>query len=149
MSNAKRLCKITAKSWMIFMHDCNNNRYLFFLQILMNVMQTTVLRSAPTLLAPSPVPATVDSHWQLMDDPALVSVEADSLQPVAVSSLLGGLTGTHTRTSSANGSLNYPAVHQELRSLSTTQHSVSMDELPVLMTTFSSLMELPAMPTLF
>ena len=52
------------------MHDCNNNRYLFFLQILMNVMQTTVLRSAPTLLAPSPVPATVDSHWQLMDDPA-------------------------------------------------------------------------------
>ena len=66
------------------MHDCNNNRYLFFLQILMNVMQTTVLRSAPTLLAPSPVPATVDSHWQLMDNPALlthhramVSVEAD------------------------------------------------------------------------
>ena len=34
--------------------------------------QTTVLRDALTLLVPTPVPATVDSHWQLMDDPALL-----------------------------------------------------------------------------
>ena len=33
---------------------------------------TTVLKSVLTLLAPSPVPVTVDTHWQLMDTPAMV-----------------------------------------------------------------------------
>ena len=28
---------------------------------------TTVLKSVLTLLAPSPVPVTVDTHWQLME----------------------------------------------------------------------------------
>ena len=35
----------------------------------MSVQQdlTTVFKSVLTLLAPSPVPVTVDTHWQLMD----------------------------------------------------------------------------------
>ena len=33
---------------------------------------TTVLKFALTLLAPSPVPVTVDTHWQLMNTLVLV-----------------------------------------------------------------------------
>ena len=33
---------------------------------------TIVPKSALTLLAPSPVPVTVDTHWQLMDILAMV-----------------------------------------------------------------------------
>ena len=44
------------------------------IQILMNVrlVQTTVIKSVPTLKAPSPVPVTVDIHCQVMEDHALV-----------------------------------------------------------------------------
>ena len=32
---------------------------------------TTVPKSALTLLAPSPVPVTVDTHWHLIDAPVI------------------------------------------------------------------------------
>ena len=44
------------------------------IQILMNVrlVLTTVIKSVPTLKAPSPVPVTVDIHCQVMEDHAMV-----------------------------------------------------------------------------
>ena len=41
---------------------------------------TTVLKSALTLLAPLPVPVTVDTHWQLTD--ALVKVMLSATEQV-------------------------------------------------------------------
>ena len=41
----------------------------------MNVLHvlTTANSAVRTDLVPTPVPATVDTHWQLMDDPALLT----------------------------------------------------------------------------
>ena len=45
-----------------------------YMQILMNVrlVKTTVIKSVPTLKAPSPVPVTVDIHCQMIIDHAMV-----------------------------------------------------------------------------
>ena len=45
-----------------------------YIQILMNVrlVKTTVIKSVPTLKAPSPVPVTVDIHCQMIIDHAMV-----------------------------------------------------------------------------
>ena len=44
------------------------------IQILMTarLVHTTVIKSVPTLKAPSPVPVTVDIHCQMMEDHAMV-----------------------------------------------------------------------------
>ena len=47
----------------------------------MNVLRrvpTTVLITAVTLLAPTPVPATVDTHWIATEDLALVRNNAST-----------------------------------------------------------------------
>ena len=81
----------------------------------------------------------------------LVSLTVEGLlqQAVAASPLLDGLTATHKRTLSVNGSLKYLTVELQLSSPLMTQHLASMDEIHVLMTTFSFLMELVAMLLLF
>ena len=35
---------------------------------------TTVIKSVPTLKVPSPVPVTVDIHYQVMEDHAMVCI---------------------------------------------------------------------------
>ena len=44
------------------------------MQILMSVLMvhTTVIKSVQTVMAPSPVPVTVDIHCQMIEDHALV-----------------------------------------------------------------------------
>ena len=66
---------------------------------------TTVLKSVLTLLAPSPVPVTVDTHWQLMDGLVVERkpVVAHLLKSMAVFRLQDGLIGTHKQISSVNG----------------------------------------------
>ena len=59
----------------ITLHACTTENIYSFLQILMNVLRqvpTTVLITAVTLLAPTPVPATVDTDWIATEDLALV-----------------------------------------------------------------------------
>ena len=50
-----------------------------YMQILMNVrlVKTTVIKSVPTVKAPSPVPVTVDIHCQVMEDHAMVCMSCD------------------------------------------------------------------------
>ena len=74
-----------------------------------------------------------------------LTVEGVLQQAVAASPLLDGLTATHKRTLSVNGSLKYLTVELQLNSPLMTQHLALMDKFHVLMTTFSFLMELVAM----
>ena len=57
-----------------------------YIQILMNVrlVLTTVIKSVPTLKAPSPVPVTVDIHSQVMEDHAMVRISYDVACEVCV-----------------------------------------------------------------
>ena len=118
---------------------------LLQLQISTSALQehTTVIKSVLTLLAPSPVPVTVVSRWQLMDDHVHKKpvVEVLWLGPVVASTLLDGHRTTHRRTSSVNGSFDYLTQELWLSSLLMILLMVSMDDLPVPMTTLSSLME--------
>lgn len=119
---------------------------------------TTVSRSARIQPAPSPAPATVDSHSTQTDAHApptqpplhccqrLVPVEVGSREEAGASRHRDTPTATRKRTFNACGQLKYHPVHETSASQSRIQNLVSKDALPAQPITLSSLMGLD--PTL-
>ena len=68
---------------MSYKHLCTN------IQILMNVLRvhTTVIKGVPTVMAPSPVPVTVDIYCQVMEDHAMVCTHAFQINIALLSSV--------------------------------------------------------------
>ena len=113
---------------------------------------TTANRDVQTLLAPSLAPVTTGSHWGQMGDLALkiprsLSAVGDSLLQVAASRLQDGPQVTQKKISSVNGLSTSQTMAALLSSELTHRLSGLTEGILVLLTIWSSLMELETMPT--